>query len=504
MKGKSARSLKPFIQKKKRKTQHWLPAFIVTVALAIISFLLYLPPSEQPVQTEMQQAYTAESLVKAFREQWQLENVEVLYTEVPYTTNNDSFFIMKEMEHLGDLVYFQRAKFIDNKWQFEEYTVLSSKSLILWGNFELNNLPFKVGLIQEESTEKIFIGNEEATIVEAKDGLRVWFGLANSKHTPIYALADGKRQRLANYGYGTNEAVYVPGIERNREEQTLDYKGNTMHRGNEEYNEFPLLIDPYYYAENRYEMGDVIVIERDGKLEVTRIVMQNPTDVALIENTLVFNNDQPLQHFYMCANFDGDTSIYENNYESYGSPNRDEVMVYPDNWSSDGLKGMVSKYDIRGKVLGYDLDKVTNTMTKQELALFDEFQQLVQEMDHINNKEDSVKQLLQDASPQTVAKLYLYANYVEDYKTMYALFAQSEESIDYDTWIQFDKIVSTKSMKQRLLFDIYAVGKAQLTADEQKIRWIDEFSNEIIYQLPMKKEDGVWKVVYGTIKGNRK
>ncbi|MEG0440368.1 MAG: hypothetical protein RR587_14130 [Solibacillus sp.] len=486
----------------KRKKQQWLPVVVVTAAIGIGSFLLYLTPMEQlPAQTtELNQKFSEESLVEAFKQQWQMNNVEVLYTEVPFTINNDGFFIVKDIEHGGDTIHSQRAKFINNNWEFEEHTVLFTSNLNHWDDFELNNLPYKVGLIQDESTEKIFIGDEEAKIVEAKDGLRVWFGAANSKHTPVYAQSDGKRQHLAEYY--TNTSVYVPAIEGNREEQTLDYKGDTMLRGNEEYNKFPLLIDPYYYAGNQYRIGDVIVIERDGELEVTRIIMDNPTEVTLIENTLVWHKFNTPQPFYMHANFDGDTGIYEKNYESYGSPNRDEVMVYPDHWASDGLRGMVSKYDIKGKVLGYDLDNVTNTMTEQELALFNEFQQIVQGMDSANFNEDAIKPLLQDIAPQTVAKLYLYANYLEDYKTMYALFAQSEELMDYDAWIQLTNKAVTKSMKQRLLFEIYAAGNAQLTADEQKIRWTDEFSNEIIYQLPMKKEDGVWKVVYSTVKGN--
>ncbi|MEG0385738.1 MAG: hypothetical protein RR642_13385 [Solibacillus sp.] len=488
--------------KEERKKQHWLPAIVVSAAVGLSAFLIILPPVEQPpAQTmEMNQAYSEESLVEAFKQYLALNNVEVLYTEVPFATNNDAFFIVKNMDNGGDTIHFQRAKFINNAWQFEEYTVLFTSNMSHWDDFELNNLPYKIGLIQEESTEKIFIGDEEATIVETKDGQRVWFGAANSKHTPVYAQTDGKRRHLGDYF--TKDAVYVPAIEGNRVEQTLEYKGDTMHRGNKEYNQFPLLIDPYYYAGSQYRTGDVIVIERDGKLEVTRIIIQNPTEVKLIENTLVWSDLRSPQPFYMHANFDGDTGIYENNYESYGIPSRDEVMVYPDNWASDGLRGIISKYDIKGKVLGYDLGKVTNTMTKEELALFDEFQQLVQGMDSANFNEDGMKQLLQDASPQTVAKLYLYANYVEDYKMMYALFAQSEELMDYDTWIQLTNKSVTKSMKQRLLFDIYAAGNAQLTADEQKIRWTDEFSNEINYRLPMKKEDGVWKVVYRTVKGN--
>lgn len=485
--------------KEKRKKQHWLPAVVVTAVVGLSAFLISFPPTQQPPAetTEKNHKLSEESLVEAFKNQWQIDNMEVLYAEVQFSTSNDGFVIVKDFQ---ESVYFQRAKFINNKWQLEEHTVLFTSNLNYWDNFELNNLPYVVGVIHDESTEKIFIGEEEATIVEAKDGLRVWFGAANSKYTPVYAQSDGKRRYMAEFL--TNDAVYVPAIEGNRDEQTLDYKGDTMRRGNKEYNQFPLLIDPYYYGENPYRIGDVIVIERDGKLEVTRIIMNNPTEVKLIENRLVWDDFRHPQHFYMHANFDGDTGIYENNYESYGSPSRDEVMVYPDNWASDGLRGIVSKYDIKGKVLGYDLDKVTNTMNKEELALFDEFQQLVQGMDTANFNEDRIKQLLQDASPQTVAKLYLYANYLEDYKAMYALFAQSEDLVDYEKWIQLSNISVTKSMKQRLLFDIFAVGNAQLTADEQKIRWTDEFSNEIIYQLPMKKEDGMWKVVYRTINRN--
>lgn len=142
-----------------------------------------------------------------------------------------------------------------------------------------------------------------------------------------------------------------------------------------------------------------------------------------------------------------------------------------------------------GKVLGYDLTQLTNTLTDEELQLFAQLQRA----------KGKVEALVKNFSVNTVVRLYLYANYVEDYQLMYALLDKTEELPSFEQWQQ----QVAKTNKQHLLKDIYEMGFAQLTKDNSKLRFTDPMSESIVNQYKVAKTDQGWKVVYSTISGNR-
>lgn len=244
-------------------------------------------------------------------------------------------------------------------------------------------------------------------------------------------------------------------------------------------------------------MGDVIAIEQNGHIEITRIHTEGSMKIDRAECKLVIGESNEFSdNFYFYANDDGDMTVYSEQVEQYPRANNEEVFVYPDNWASNGTRGPVSKYSILGKLIGYDLASVTNTMTVEDLVLYDEFQQLVESMNPLIFNENPVHKLLKDVSPQTIAKLHLYANYNEDYKIMYTLFAKSDElASNYESLIAFIKIVNSKIVKQNLLTEIYLVSQSELSADESKLIWLDQTSEKSNCQLNVVKEDGIWKVV---------
>ena len=486
----------------KRKKQ-WVPAIAVTCALGIGSFLLFAPELKPIDISEMSQEFTTTSLAEVFEREFQVENMEPLFGQIPFLTNNDSYIIVKGLID-GEIFYrFIYGKFEQDKWSIKEQAMLFDNYQVAWETITIENQPFKIGIIDGED-KKIFVGSEQAGRVRAREGVYIWWAKAKSLYTPVYQQVNGKLHRMANY-YTTNAASSVPFIEPIGEKQSITYKQDSMTRENDEYRKFPIVIDPYYYAENHYRVGEVIAYEKEGQLELTRIL--SVTDpIRLIDDSFVYEVDdmQVPDFFYYWPTYDGNTGLYKNLNETYTALNTDEVFVSPDNWSSNGFRGVIKKEQIIGKVLGYDLNGVTNTMTQTDMNRYKAVKELVLDMKENDNRENSLKDFLKDVSPQKVAQLYFYASYMEDTKTMYALLTQQKDVLPpYEEWVQHQS-TPTKSMRQHQLVKLYYTNQATMNEQTNRLECRDSFSKELLFHIPMQKEDGIWKVVYSTISDNSK
>ena len=485
----------------KRKKQ-WVPAVAITFVLGIGSFLLFAP-EQLTEETEMNQAFTTEALAEAFQTEFQIENMELLIGQIPFLENNDSFIIVKELTD-GDLYYrFIHGKFQKDKWHFEEQTMLSDDYPMGWETMIINNQMFKIGIVEDEAIENIFVGSEAGTMVRAREGVYVWFGKSMTPYTPVYKQVKGNLHRIASFNI-PNVASSLPFIEPIGDKQTILYQHDTMIRGNDEYRKFPIVLDPYYYAQNSFRAGDVIAYDRDGQIELTRILSID-AHLQLINDTFVYESlDDPVpDFFYFWPTYNGNTGWYKNLNEKYSALNKDEVFVSPDNWSSDGYRGAIKKEQIIGKVLGYDLNGVTNTMTQSEMNRYQVVKELAQDKE-INNNLDTLTSFLKDASPQQIAQLYYYASYMQDTKTMYALLTQQKDVLPpYEEWLQHQS-TPTKSMRQHQLVKLYYTNKATMNEQTNRLEFRDSFTQELLFNVPMQKEDDVWKVVYSTISDNSK
>jgi len=476
-----------------RKAKKWVPAVTVAGVVAASSFLLLIEQGpEQPVTSETEQSEIRESFAESFIQDNHLENTEVLYEQHNVRSNNDAFVIVKDVTNGETQFQFAFGHYNEQEklWQTDDHMVLTEQFPTKATSFVVSSAHLKIGIIDNPAVEAIYLGDEQATIVESKAGERVWFGFVDTYEKPVYEVIDGKKSRLITHQFRVDSVV--PIIEPIADTlQLRHYEDPTMHRGNEEYTKFPVVIDPYYYAQESYRMGDVIAYEQDGKLQISRILATDEGDISLVDDTLI--NGDYLQEldglFYMWPTYDGDSGIYKGLSKKYDKPNRDELLVIPDNWASDGYQGIINKEQLVGKVMGYDLTQLTNTLTDEELQLFAQLQRA----------KGNVEALVKNRSVNTVVRLYLYANYVEDYQLMYALLDKTEELPSFEQWQQ----QVAKTNKQHLLKDIYEMGFAQLTKDNSKLRFTDPMSESIVNQYKVAKTDQGWKVVYSTISGNR-
>ena len=475
------------------KSIKWVPAIAVTGVLATGSFLLLSEQGqEQIVTSETEQTRLSETYAESFMKYNHKEHVEVLYEERNVLQENDSFIVIKEIVD-GETQYhmaFGQYNEQEKRWDHQERIVLTENYLPALTKFSIGRGQLIVGVIENDKVEAISVGNDEAKFVQTKAGQRLWYSFESSYFKPVYEVINGKKHRLAGE-YQIRIDSVVPMIEPvNSGLQTIHYEKNTMHRGHEEYTKFPIVLAPYYYAQESYRVGDVIAYEQDGELQISRILGTNDSDIRLIEDTLVNMHDvQQIEgRFYTWPTYDGDTGIYKGQSKDFAKPRKNEVLVIPDNWASDGYQGIIKKEQIVGVVLGYDLTQLTNTLTDDELRLFKQLQ----------HNRTMIDTLVKDVSVNTIVRLYLYANYVEDYEVMYALLDKTVNVPSFEQWQQ----QAEKTNKQHLLKDIYQMGFAQLTKDQSKLRFTDPVSENILRQYKVIQTSRGWKVVFTSVMEN--
>ena len=474
-------------QEPKRK-KAWLPIVVALSIVAITAFLFFVPNlslKQQQINANLQQLAEQQIGERTFK---QMETIE------PFLTENDALVVSKiKLDEVEEWNYqFQHATKLNDEWQIDlQFTY--PLPMDTWEYIYINDELYYFGLLQNSKVDKILVGDDQVTYWPFQDGIKIWLAKPTSVYTPVYYEIAGERQRQqTTFDRATSILPFIDGNE--QKQAVINYK-YTMTRGNDEYMEFPLLIDPYYYAENSYEEGDVIVIESNNGLEVTRIIDTAGRDVKIAESTIILGDGSNAREFYSMANYNGDTSIYDKSTQYYKAANRDEVFVFPDNWSGeDFYRGAISKMNIKGKVLGYDLNNVSNTMNGSELKLYDELQQVTKAMDIEGINNAALKKILSDASPKTIAKLYYYAYYVEDYETMYALLAQDKKTTNFNQWKAVKQQVTTKSSKQHQLVSIYYLSKATWDETNMEAKYMDEGSGQTIFEQFYVKEEGVWKV----------
>lgn len=488
------------VHSKTNRKSAWLPAVVVMCALGIGSFLLFAPSDEHKVQEELYSASTLEPLIEQEFRDYSYETLKIIE---PFTKDNTALVVNKVLwESNNEWLYeFLYAEKTNGTWKKEErfaYYFYENQSALL----DLAGQKYLYGILNDSNVDTVFVGDKEVSLYELDNGKKLWFAKAKSNQTPVYYEIKGKLTRQGQLGMMNNQ-IGIPFIEGITNEKSFYNTRDTMHRGNNDYSEFPVLYDPYYYAENRYTAGDVVVIATDNGLEVTRIIDTDENKLAIEESTIILRDDFISNEFYLTANYDGDSSVYSKEITEFPVTKRDEVFVHPDNWGSDGFKGPIAKTAIKGYVLGYDLNGVTNTMKQDELNMFRVVQKDVQEMKTSEYAEHELKRFLKGASAQDIAIIYYYAAYLQDYETMYAMYAQQDEETPmYEQWHQLQK-TQTQTMLQHNLVKLYYTQHSTLNEKENQLELYNDEARNLLFKLPMIQEDGVWKVRYTTVSDNR-
>lgn len=469
------------VHKKKGPPQwKWLTISAIALLFLLIGFTIRQDDSPTTMAT-----FTGQSALAAFKEVYGLmpeDNLQVLDVKLPYAAKNDALVIAYIVD--GHYVRVEHMEFENEEWQFSQGgggLSPSEEAGMNWEDFYGDSLPVFRGFLYDEQVNAVYVGSQRADLYDLGNGLRFWLGLGASKGSPVFYERQGNRERIP--AYEMEEDTTIPIVEAVGSQFVTSFSSNHMEKGEHEYMRYPLVIDPYYYASNYYRDGDVIVINVDGKQQVTRLITEQPYSISVHEGTILFNN-KLFDTSYLWAHFNGDNSIYTDEQTNYGTLQSDEVFVMPDNWASDGIRGPIKKEAIVGKVIGYSLMDLPNPWTSEEIALYEKFSKSQQ------------YDLLKQVSPQQILRLQRYAQYVGDYKTMYALYSEASKRKSFEEWYATANLVHTEQVKQQLIYEATLVEQMTLNEENNHL----QTSSKKPFTFKMEQEDGVWKVVYETVK----
>ena len=425
--------------------------------------------------------YSTASLLEAAYEDSVIgQSSEIMETYLNFITENDGFIVSKE----GDAYTFHYALFENSEWKFIEFGVLGVVKDDFYTNWrmnEINNKTIYSGIMNKSDSKKILVGDKPPNIFDKGYSHELWFAIGNSKGTPIYIVENGIKQMiLAGQPYINMEVPVV--YEMVGDDYKMQFKENTMDIGYDEYNEFPIVIDPDYYLKNNYKQGDVVLVEGTNGPTVTRVITAEPTKVDIVEGTILLNEYRSTDTF-LYGHINGDTTLTAQVNESYGTTQQGELFVMPDNWGSDGVRGIISKQQVLGKVLGYHLPSVKAQFSEEEITLYESY------------KKDSNSALI-DTEPQTVARLYNFAALQKDYEIMYSLTAQNEMTIPLNQYIAEAEHGQTKITDYIHAYDAHLLSRSKLIQGSQPVLMIEDISGKPYFYFRMVKEDGIWKVGY--------
>lgn len=163
-------------------------------------------------------------------------------------------------------------------------------------------------------------------------------------------------------------------------QEVFDFRYDAMDRGNHDYSEYPLLINPQAYPANAAKeasRGDVIVYEAEffsGKSRAVGRIVALPGEEVEVVDGQIFINDQKLDTFYGRAHLVGTSSTeeYLEWFDVNSSPEStttgmeeifqmdvakftladDEIYVVGDDWFR-GSQHIIKVDEIQAEVLGY-------------------------------------------------------------------------------------------------------------------------------------------------------
>ncbi|WP_332651247.1 hypothetical protein [Lysinibacillus sp. 54212] len=460
--------------KQPQKSRKLLPIALVACISIIALFFIVNGFQTSP-------AYTTASLKEEFEKitsKWEGTKVEVIHTELPFREKNDALIISLVDKGIVRLDYME---YKDKKWKIAstgEGALLNDEYPRKWTSSVMDGFSIFSGIL-DDSSEQLYVGDEAVKTIEVK-GKTFWYGIANSNGTPVFAEKDGKKTRIfdSSFGFPTLVPVIYKPV---GDDYVMSFSGDAMNLGGNEYSEFSLVIDPDYYSNNDFSVEDVILVEGENGPTITRIIEVNSSnnsyDITVTEGTILINNYN-IPSYFTTGKVNGDVNYPFEETIHYGTIGKDEVFVMPDNWGSDGVRGIIPKSQILGKVRGYHIMDVEVDWSSDEWALYEQL--------------ESGKELEEDVPPLQVARVQLLAMSKGDYKVAHSLY---NESISYEHFISYMEQIKTQYTEQQAKYYAYLLQSAQFDKASNELRVKDPFSESNIFVWGMVNENG-WKVKF--------
>ncbi|MFJ7738624.1 S26 family signal peptidase [Lysinibacillus sp. NPDC097287] len=436
-------------------------------------------------------------------------DAEVIFEEMDVFHKDDAVVVYKEQQNERLLVHVAYLTYKERQWiQTDQCTNGFNAEDEDVHYLNSTQEPYiYCGAEKTDLLKQVIIGQEQAKMLKVENEGLFWFAFAASDaERVVFEYADGTMQRMNSIEWdyaGFDDTVPIVGS-LSEPQYELSYKADTMNRGNDEYQAYPVVIEPKV---DDLRGGDVVYIEvEDGEQKLTRIVGLPDEKVAIRNGTVVVNTI-PLDIFFGFATQEG-FNVYEEfiekfkqNGENFNKDtihdnfflnmdevqlNESEYFIVADNWSS-GLIGKINKEQILGKVLGYDASDMVDEWSQTERALYEEFR--------LQNDAE----LFRGVDPMTVARIQLYAQFLADERTVYHLYTTRAQHQQWSEVQHMREYMQLEAERQRHRAFEMAQALSQGTFKEMpEEKGVILFTlNGIEHSFQMvKNEQGIWQVAF--------
>ncbi len=431
---------------------------------------------------------------------------EILYEEMNVLQKEDAFIIYKVQTDSGLLVHATYLIYQNSEWVFQDNCTngFGTEDVIVHYRQSSN---LYCGAVRSNSLKKVIVGQQKAKLLEVANEGMFWFAFSKQPGARVvYEYMDGSMQRMNSIEWSytdIDDRVPVLG-NMSGQQYKVQYTGNAMDRGNNEYTSYPIVVEPNI---GKLNSGDVVYVNaEDGTKTIARIVGLPGEKVAIHDGTIIVNTI-PLDIYYGFATQMGfdvfevyidklkedGATFDENEIRKYFfwnmdelTVNADEYFVAADNWGH-GMLSKITDAQIIGKVLGYEAGEMANEWTETERSLYDAF------------REQNNMEIFRDVEPLTIARVQLYAKFLADEQTVYRLYTTRE---NYSKWSEAEHMrqhtqVEAESNRSWAFEMAKAMenGTFKELPDHGGVILFTQNESDMGYQM-VRNENGIWQVAF--------
>lgn len=486
--------------KASRKNRFKMPAIAVSfIALLAFVILLFTNSETTKVQTA-----TEDSLLASLHERMDGDQYIVVYSEVGIVADNDAIVAHQSGGDEGPIntEYFL---FENNEWVQAELTGGVFQDGVFWSSSGPDSYLF-AGVLRNEGVKSVLVGRQEVMLLDLGNGWSYWYSVMGKRvNSVVVEYVDGTFKRLeestlsvANFG----KEVPIVATTEHDARSVFTYNSDTMDQGNHDYTLHPLIIDSTIKT---YKIGNVILYKNEEGAEIISRVLGLPGDTFEIQNGTIIVNTIPLNIHIGHAKIGGET-VFEsyvqklgNHLENVGSAKEifhmnlasfevaaDEIIVVPDNWMRGEIEA-VSLDNIEGVVLGYDDNAYKSEWSATERTLYEQF------------KETNDPEVFRDVEPVTIARVYFYASFLLDARTVYRMYTTRDEYVAWSeaTHMREETITEQEKSRKSALENarIMAISNFTQTDEISGTLHLGEGEDMVIFNLILS-ETGIWQVSF--------
>ena len=472
-----------------RRTKRWVP--LTSAAVLLVLLLAIVRPWEEAAPPIVQANYSEQGVVQFMEQEvyaTSIDWIEVAHAELIDAQRAIAVIYARDNPTYATVYMLQFA----DAWSIVDSTSIpldEGASYMPWQ--AIGSSPFYVAAGLFENVDRVWVGEQQAKTITI-GAHKVWLQSMTSLALPVVYEQDGTWQRIAPDMLQQVEED-LPFMMPSDSMQTMSWSGTDMYTGKADVTTYPIVVDPHYYATNPYAEGDIVVVQTGNEPRITRIVaLQTFTEIAIETQTLLIGG-MPANNLYAFGRYDGDevkhngqTIQLVDDQLRVSQLNSDEVFVMPDNWASDGIKGAISKFDIVGKVVGYDKSALPFTWDAQEVARYEAY------------KQSDYQQAL-PMTPNELLRLHYLAMYNGDYETLYHLFSRNSLKASYDEWFATVNFVPLTNERKAELN--YLALDAQTYTFNEVYQTLEKYNVDGTVQasFKMEREQSEWRFVWETV-----